>query len=128
MNSKIKLPTNRNFGIVFFIVFLIIALWPLLYEKEIRYWSIVLSIIFFILGVLNAKILTPLNKVWFKFGVLLGSIISPVVLSLIFYLIITPISFILRIFGKDVLNLKYKKSSSYWLKKETKKSSMKNQF
>ncbi len=128
MDSKIKLPSNKNFGIVFFIVFLIIALWPLLYEKEIRYWSIVLSIIFFILGILNAKILTPLNKVWFKFGVLLGAIISPVVLSLIFYLIITPISFILRIFGKDVLSLKYKNSNSYWLKKETKKSSMKNQF
>ena len=128
MDNKIKLPSNKNFGIVFFIVFLIIALWPLLYEKEIRYWSIVLSIIFFILGILNAKILTPLNKVWFKFGVLLGAIISPVVLSLIFYLIITPITFILRIFGKDVLSLKYKNSNSYWLKKETKKSSMKNQF
>ena len=128
MENKNKLPSNRNFGVVFFVVFLIIALWPLINEKEILYWSLFISIIFFILGMLNAKILTPLNKIWFKFGILLGNIISPIVLSIIFYLIITPTAIILRIFGKDVLNLKNKNSKSYWIKKETKQSSMKNQF
>tara|TARA_B100001741_G_C16468137_1_gene558580 strand:+ start:343 stop:729 length:387 start_codon:yes stop_codon:yes gene_type:complete len=128
VENKNKLPSNRNFGVVFFVVFLIIALWPLINGKAILYWPLFISIIFFILGILNAKILTPLNKIWFKFGILLGNIISPIVLSIIFYLIITPTAIILKIFRKDVLNLKIKNSESYWIKKETKKSSMKNQF
>ena len=128
MDSKIKLPSNRNFGIVFFFFFLIIALWPLIKENEIRYWSVILSIIFLILGIINSKVLTPLNKVWFKIGIILGNIISPIVLSLIFYLIVTPTAIILKIFGKDVLNLKNKNSKSYWIEKDSKKNSMKDQF
>ncbi len=128
MDSKIKLPSNRNFGIVFFFFFLIIALWPLIKQNEIRYWSVILSIIFLILGIINSKVLTPLNKVWFKIGIILGNIISPIVLSLIFYLIVTPTAIILKLFGKDVLNLKNKNSKSYWIEKDSKKNSMKDQF
>tara|TARA_Y100000996_G_scaffold390423_1_gene351601 strand:+ start:273 stop:659 length:387 start_codon:yes stop_codon:yes gene_type:complete len=128
VDSKIKLPSNRNFGIVFFFFFLIIALWPLIKQNEIRYWSVILSIIFLILGIINSKVLTPLNKVWFKIGIILGNIISPIVLSLIFYLIVTPTAIILKLFGKDVLNLKNKNSKSYWIEKDSKKNSMKDQF
>ena len=80
-NSKIKISSNRSFGLVFFVVFLIVALWPLKHEEDIRLWSLALSIIFFILGILNSKLLTPLNKLWFKFGIFLGSIVSPLTLN-----------------------------------------------
>ena len=128
MNSKIKLPTNRNFGIVFFVVFLIIAFWPLLNHNEIRYWSLIISLVFFVLGAINSQLLTPLNKIWLKIGILLGNIISPIVLALIFFFVVTPTSIILKIMGKDILNLKNKNVKSYWIKKNSDKSSMKNQF
>jgi len=126
--NKIKIGSNRSFGIVFFVVFLIISIWPLLDEKELRYWSLIVSIIFLILGILKSNILTPLNKAWFKFGILLGNIISPIIMALIFFLVVTPISFIMRIFGKDILNLKKNNNSSYWIKKDKQSVSMRKQF
>ena len=106
MQKNIKLPSNRNFGIVFFIVFLIIALWPVLKQNEIRIWSLIISFIFFVLGLINSKLLTPLNKLWFKFGILLGNIISPIVMGIVFFLVVTPTGLIMRIFRKDILKLK----------------------
>ena len=88
----------------------------------------IVAIIFLTLGLLNSKILTPLNKIWFKFGLLLGSIVSPIVMSIIFFFIVTPISLIMRILGKDILNLKWNNSNSYWIEKSGPKSKMKNQF
>ena len=126
--NKIKIGSNRSFGIVFFVVFLIISIWPLLDEKELRYWPLIVSIIFLILGILKSNILTPLNKAWFKFGILLGNIISPIIMAFIFFLIVTPISFIMKIFGKDILNLKKNNNSSYWIKKEKQSDSMRKQF
>ena len=126
--SKIKIGSNRSFGIVFFVVFLIISIWPLLDEKELRYWSLIVSFIFLILGILKSNILTPLNKVWFKFGILLGNIISPIIMAFVFFLVVTPISLIMKIFGKDILNLKKNKNSSYWIKKDKQSGSMKKQF
>ena len=129
LNSKIKISSNRSFGLVFFIVFLIVALWPLKYEEDIRLWSLVLSIIFFILGVLNSKLLTPLNKLWFKFGILLGSIVSPIVMGLVFFLVVTPTSIIMRLLGKDLLKKnKIKSASTYWIKRDKQHISMKKQF
>ena len=127
-NQKIKIGSNRNFGIVFFIVFLIIAFWPLLNNNEINYWSLAISITFLILGLANSKILTPLNKIWFKFGILLGNVIAPIVMGIIFFLIVTPTSIIMKILGKDVLNLKKNNNNSYWIKKTGPKNIMKNQF
>tara|TARA_Y100000768_G_scaffold381263_1_gene359662 strand:+ start:1299 stop:1679 length:381 start_codon:yes stop_codon:yes gene_type:complete len=125
---KPKIGSNRSFGVVFFIVFLIISFWPLLNSNDIRIWSLVISIIFLILGLINSKILTPLNKLWFKFGIFLGNIISPIVMGIIYFIVVTPIALILKVFNKDVLNLKKTKNSSYWIKKEKYNSSMKNQF
>ena len=126
--DDIKISSNRSFGIVFFIVFLFIALYPLSYSGEIRVWSTIISLIFLVLGLLNSKILTPLNKLWFKFGIFLSKIISPLIMGIIFFLVVTPIGLIMRIFGKDVLNLKYNKNQSYWIVKKGPKSKMKNQF
>ena len=126
--DDIKISSNRSFGIVFFIVFLLIGLYPLSYSEEIRVWLVIISFIFLFLGLLNSKILTPLNKVWFKFGIFLGKIISPLIMGIIFFLVVTPIGLLMRIFGKDVLNLKYNKNQSYWIEKNGPRSKMKNQF
>ena len=126
--DEIKIGSNRSFGIVFFTVFLIIATYPLINNGEIRIWSLILSLVFLILGLLNSKILYPLNKIWFKFGLLLGKLVSPLIMAIIFFLVVTPIGLLMRILNKDLLNLKFNKSKSYWIKKNEQKSKMKNQF
>ena len=125
---KPKIGSNRSFGIVFFVVFLIISLWPLLNSDEIRIWSLIVSIIFLTLGLINSKTLTPLNKLWFKFGIFLGNIIAPIVMGIIYFLIVTPIALFLKVINKDVLSLKKTKKVSYWKNKEKYNSSMRNQF
>ena len=128
-NNNIKISSNRSFGVVFFIVFLFIALYPITYSEDIRIWSLIISFIFIILGLLNSKILTPLNKLWFQFGVILGKIISPIIMGIIFFLVVTPIGLIMKVLGKDLLRLKYnKKDNTYWIEKNGPKSKMKNQF
>jgi hypothetical protein len=126
--DNIKISSNRSFGIVFFIVFLLIAFYPLINQGEIRIWSVLISLLFLILGIINSKILTPLNKAWFKFGIFLGKIISPFIMGIIFFLVVTPIAFLMRMLKKDLLNLKFNKNSSYWIEKTDPKSTMKNQF
>ena len=126
--DDIKISSNRSFGIVFFIVFLLIALYPLTYSQDIRIWSVIISLIFFVLGLFNSKILTPLNKLWFKFGIFLGKIISPIIMAIIFFLVVTPIGLLMRLLGKDLINLKYNNNKSYWIEKKGPKSKMKNQF
>ena len=126
--DNVKIASNRSFGIVFFIVFLLIALYPLINSDGIRMWSVILSLIFLVLGLLDSKILTPLNKIWFKFGILLGRIISPIIMGIIFFFVVTPIGLIMRILGKDLLNLKYNNNKTYWIEKTGPKSKMKNQF
>ena len=118
MQKKIKIPSNRNFGIVFSIVFLIIALWPVLNQNEIRIWSLVISLIFLVLGFIDSKLLSPLNKIWFKFGLLLGSVIAPVVMGIVFFFVVTPTGLIMRALGKDLLKLKKNKEGTYWLDKD----------
>ena len=119
---------NRSFGLLFFIVFLALALWPLTKKDEINLYLISIALIFLILGLTNSIILTPLNRLWFKFGIFLGKIVSPIILGTIFFLIVTPTGLLLRLFGKDVINLKYNKNNSYWIKKTGPKSNMRDQF
>ena len=126
--KKIKISSNRSFGIVFCALFLIVSLYPLINEEPIRYWSLIVSIIFLILGMLNSNILNPLNKAWFKFGLFLGKIVSPIIMGIVFFAVVTPIALILKIMGKDLLNLKKSKIKSYWIEKTGPKSKMKNQF
>ena len=128
MSKNIK-SSNKSFGIVFFVVFVIIGLYPLLNNEEFRLWSIIISFIFLILGLLNSTLLTPLNKAWIKFGILLGNVISPLVLGIIFFLVVLPTGLLMRLFKKNFLGLKFdKKLKSYWINKEKHISSMKNQF
>tara|TARA_Y100000590_G_C15249944_1_gene837115 strand:+ start:286 stop:669 length:384 start_codon:yes stop_codon:yes gene_type:complete len=126
--DNIKLGSNRSFGIVFFIVFLLIALYPLLNSKDVRIWSLIIALIFLVLGLFNSNILSPLNKIWFKFGIILGKIISPIIMGIIFFLVVTPIGLLMRVFRKDILNLKYRDVKSYWIEKTGPESKMKNQF
>tara|TARA_B100000989_G_scaffold293747_1_gene271610 strand:+ start:551 stop:940 length:390 start_codon:yes stop_codon:yes gene_type:complete len=127
-NTEIKIGSNKSFGIVFFLVFLLIAIYPLINYEGLRIWSFIISIIFLFLGLINSKFLTPFNKLWFKFGLLLGRIVSPVIIGIIFFFVVTPTAFIMRIIRKDLLNLKFNNKKTYWIEKTGPKSKMKNQF
>ena len=126
---KIKVSSNRNFGLVFFVVFLIISLWPLLDGGQLKIWSLFFSLFFLVLGLMNSKLLTPLNLLWTKFGILLGNVFAPIVMSFIFFLVVTPIGLLMRMMGKDLLRTKYNKSGkSYWIKREKRITKMNQQF
>ena len=120
---------NRGFGLLFFIVFIIISAWPLLSGGNLRIYFLLPAFLFLILGLINSKLLTPINKLWIKFGELLGKIIAPIVMGLVYFVILTPISLIIRIFGKDLLNLRFSnKIQSYWIKRDKDLGSMDKQF
>ena len=126
--NEIKISSNKSFGIVFFIVFLIISLWPIKNGGDLRIWALIFSIIFLILGLINSKILTPLNKIWFKFGILLGNIISPIVMGLVFFAVVVPTGLIMKILRKDLIGLKKNNKNTYWIEKNSQTNTMKNQF
>ena len=127
-NSNIsKRGNNKSFGIVFFIFFLILSLYFYFTEKNINLYLISISLIFLVLGLINSSILTPLNLLWFKFGMLLGRVISPIIMALVFFGVVTPTGLIMKLFNKDLLRLKKKDIKSYWIERKT-KSEMKNQF
>jgi len=125
---NIKRSSNKNFGIVFFIVFILIALWPLLNNETYRLWAVIIALIFLTLGIIDSRFLTPLNILWFKFGLLLGKLVSPLVMGIIFFFVVTPIAMLMKVFNKDLLNLRYNNKNSYWIEKNEPKSKMKNQF
>ena len=131
MSKKNKISSNKSFGIVFFIFFLIVAFYPLINNEDHRVWALILSLIFLILGIVNSSILTPLNLMWFKFGMLLGKIISPIIMLVIFFVVVTPLAILAKIVKKDFLDLDKKKNfrrKTYWKKKEKYNNSMKDQF
>ena len=121
--------SNKSFGLLFFVVFLILGLWPLKNGESLNFYFIITSVVFLILGLLNSKLLTPLNKSWIKLGEILGIIIAPIVMALVYFVILTPVSLIVRMFGKDLLNLKFlKEKDTYWIKRKKSLGSMKKQF
>ncbi len=126
--ENIKLPSNRSFGFVFAALFFLIGIYPIIYSEELRIWSLIIATLFFFLGAINSKILNPLNFLWFKFGMYLGKIISPLIMGIIFFLVVTPIGLLMKMFKKDLLDLKYNSKKTYWIKKTGPKSKMKNQF
>ena len=128
--KEYNLPSNKSFGIVFFIFFLILSFYFYINNNSFSIILIflLLSFFFLIFGLLQSKILTPLNKIWFKFGILLGKIISPIIMGIIFFFVVTPISFLMKLLKKDILNLKFNNNTTYWIDKTGPKSKMKNQF
>ena len=126
MNNKKN--SNRTFGILFFLVFLVIGIWPILNNEGLRWWSIIISLIFLFLGVINSQILTPFNKIWIKIGELLGRVIAPIVMAIIYFFIITPMSMLLKLLRKDLLKIKFSPVTTYWIKRDKKFGSMKRQF
>ena len=128
-NNEIKISSNRSFGITFFLVFSLVGIWPLLNSESIRIWSIVISLIFLFLGLIKSRHLTPLNKLWSRFGILLGSIVSPIVMGLVFFVVLTPVAIVMKLIGKDILKKKFNKNKkTYWIYREKNISSLKNQF
>tara|TARA_X000000950_G_scaffold205530_1_gene247254 strand:- start:31987 stop:32370 length:384 start_codon:yes stop_codon:yes gene_type:complete len=127
MSNK-NLPSNKSFGLFFSFIFIIISLYPLKDGDSIRIWSLSISLIFLVLGLLNSNILRPLNKAWFRLGVYLGNIISPMIMAAIFFIIITPIGFLMRVFNKNLINLKKEDKKSYWIKKQNNPTNMSDQF
>ena len=126
---KSKKVNNRSFGILFFIVFLLIGLYPILNEGKPNIYFLLLSLPFIILGLLNSKFLTPLNKAWLKLGEILGMIIAPIIMAIVYFAILTPISLLVRILGKDLLSIKFnKKLETYWINRKKNLGSMKKQF
>ena len=121
--------SNRSFGLLFFVVFLIIGLWPIKNGENLNIYFLTASVIFLLLGLINSKLLSPLNKSWIKLGEILGTIIAPIVMVLVYFVILTPVSLIVRIFGKDLLGLKFlKDKETYWIKRKKNLGSMKKQF
>ena len=121
--------SNRSFCLLFFIVFLIIGLWPLKNGDNLNLYFSVTSLIFLILGLLNSKLLSPLNKIWIKFGEILGVIIAPIIMALVYFVILTPVSLVVRVFGKDILDLKFiNKQQTYWINRKKNMGSMRKQF
>ena len=124
-----KKSSNRSFGILFFLVFLGFGLWPLTKELSPNIYLIIISVVFLVLGLLNSKLLSPLNEIWIKFGEILGRVIAPLIMALVYFLILTPISLLVRAFGKDLLGLKYvKQQNSYWIKRTKNVGTMDKQF
>jgi len=123
-----KIASNRSFGLLFFIVFLLIAFWPLLSGETIRIWSLIIGLVFLVLGAINSKILNPLKILWIRLGEKLGRVIAPIIMALVYFIVLTPIGLLMRILGKDLLNLKYSKEKSYWVKRDKNIGSMKKQF
>ena len=120
---------NRSFGLLFFIFFLALALWLLTKKGEINLYLIAIGLIFLVLGLLNSKILSPLNKAWIKLGEILGRIIAPIVMAIVYFLILTPISLLVRLFGKDLIGMKFSSDiKSYWVKRKKRLGSMDKQF
>jgi hypothetical protein len=131
-NTEIKIGSEKSFGIVFSIVFAIIGLLPLLGDGGVRLWALGISVIFLGLAFMKPSVLTVPNRLWFRFGLLLNKIVSPVVMGLIFVLTVIPTGLVLRARGKDPLRKKMDpEAQTYWITPEEghhRSSSMKNQF
>ena len=124
---KSKIASNKSFGIIFSIFFLILGIYPLLKHQDINIIFVLLSLLFLFLGLINSKMLTPLNSNWIKFGIFLGKFISPLVMLIIYFTIVLLTKMFLLIFKKDVLKLKFKNEDSFWIKVKN-KTNMSKQF
>tara|TARA_B100000073_G_C23354844_1_gene420374 strand:+ start:124 stop:546 length:423 start_codon:yes stop_codon:yes gene_type:complete len=130
--QDIQIGSNKSFGIVFAVVFFVIALWPLMDEGNFRVWALVTGIILFLISFIYPSIYKPFNYIWFKFGLLLGKIVTPIVMGFLYFFTITPTALIMRTLKKRPLDLEFDDSlDSYWKYRDPpgpSSESMKNQF
>ena len=120
--------SEKNFGLFFSAIFFLIGFWPLLSTSPLRLWSIILAIVLLTVALVRPKLLKPLNYTWIKLGEILGKIIAPIIMGLVFFIILTPISFLVRASGKDLLRLKFSDNDTYWIKREKNITTMNKQF
>ena len=123
-----EISSEKSFGLVFSIVFLIISLYPIINSEELRIWALILSFVFLFVALFLSKLLVYPNKIWFKFGLILGSIIAPVVMAIVYFLTVLPTGVMMRLFGKDLLNQKFNDKETYWITRKDPIGPMKNQF
>ena len=129
INKINNMSSNRSFGLVFFVVFFIFAFWSFRGEfNQIKIIPFFISIFFLILGIKNSNLLTPLNKLWLKLGNIIGFVVAPIVMGIVYFIVITPVGLVMRLFGKDFLMKKYSNKKSYWIQREKDIGSMKRQF
>ena len=127
-NKNLKISTNKSFAYVFAVVFIIIGIYSLLNNEDPRYWSLIVSLILLILGYKNSLILTPFNSIWFKFGLLLGSVFAPIIMSLVYFLVVYPTNLFLKVFKKNQMGIKYNGNiKTYWVEAKN-NNNMKDQF
>ena len=128
-NINAKQGSDKGFGYVFSIIFLLIGSYPLLHGEVFKLWFMVLAFVFMMIALLKPSLFKWPNYLWFRFGILLGKVVSPVVMALIFFLVIFPTGLALRLFKKDILGLKIDKNKkTYWVHRDQPMQSMKNQF
>ena len=128
-HTEVKMGSERSLGIVFAVVFVIVALWPLTGDGDPRFWALGIAVVFLGLGLLLPQSLGPLNKVWFKFGMVLSAIVSPIVMGLVFFIAVTPTALIMRARKKDLLKQKLDRNAqSYWILRDEPVGSMKYQY
>lgn len=128
-NINIKQGSNKNFGYVFSFIFFLIGFFPLFFDGSPRLWSICIGLVMISITLLKASLYQTPNYLWFKLGILLGRVVSPIIMVLIFFLIIFPTGLLLRLFRKDVLGLRFDKNKkTYWVHRDEPMQSMKNQF
>ena len=131
-HDAVKGSSNRSFGIVFAVVFAIIGLFPLIGGSSVRWWSLIVAGVFLALAFSVPKLLSPLNRLWMRFGLLLHRIVNPLVMALLFFLVVTPIALLMRLFGKRPLHLETEPDAeSYWIPRDPpgpEPETMKQQF
>ena len=126
---EVRQGYERNFGLVFAAIFVIVGLFPLLMGGPIRWWAMAVATIFMLITLYRTQWLVKPNHYWFKFGMLLGAIVAPVVMALVFIVTVVPVGFVMRALRKDLLSLRIdRQATSYWLPRKTPIHPMKNQF
>jgi hypothetical protein len=117
-DEQVKGSSNRTFGLVFFVVFTLITIWPVLFGNPLRWWTAPIALVFLVVSLAAPQILAPLNKAWTKLGLLMHRVVNPLIMGMLFYIAITPMGLLMRLFGKDLLRLKRDpQASSYWIER-----------
>jgi len=129
-HTEVEGSTDRGFGAVFTAVFVIVGLWPLLDGRAPRLWGLGVAAAILLVTLLRPSLLAPFNRVWFRLGLLLHKMVSPIVMGFLFFVTVTPTALVFRVLGKDPLKRRFQPSAdTYWLPRDNSRlGTMKNQF